>query len=483
MVRVHAIPFDPRVTAERVFRAAPSAARPAWLDSSDPAHEASRTSYVAWDPWATLEFRTGAARLFLHEPGGASFELGGDPFDALRTALGLWTTDRGAGRGPVGAPFTTGAVGYLSYELGGYLERLPEPPRDDLGFPAMQVRFYNIVFAYDHAAERGCLFVGEMEGDPRRSGPGYVRAAAEGLASRLGAPQEGTEPRAGDPVAPECDTTRPEYLRAVERARREIARGEIFQVNISQRFAWPVHEPPADLYLRLRDRHPACYGAFLSVDPGHSVLSLSPELYLKLRGREVETRPIKGTAPRSPDPSLDAVARERLLASEKDRSELIMIVDLERNDLGRVCEFGSVRADRLAQVESFATVHHLVARVTGRLRRGLDAVDLLAASFPGGSVTGAPKIRAMEIIADIETTARSVYTGSIGWIGLDGDLEMNIAIRTVLHAGNRAVCRVGGAVVADSDPAAEYEETLHKGRALFETLSGGALMPASFPIP
>jgi para-aminobenzoate synthetase component 1 len=201
------------------------------------------------------------------------------------------------------------------------------------------------------------------------------------------------------------------------------------------------------------------------------VLSVSPELFLSVRGRHVITHPIKGTRPRSQEPSEDERLKHELLASEKDRAELVMIVDLERNDLGRVCEFGTVRVNELAALQSFATVHHLVAEVKGTLRQDADLIDLLRASFPGGSVTGAPKIRAMEIIAEQERTARSVYTGSVGWIGLDGNADFNIAIRTVLCNGRRAVYRVGGAIVADSDPQAEYEETMHKGRALYETLS------------
>jgi anthranilate/para-aminobenzoate synthase component I len=219
----------------------------------------------------------------------------------------------------------------------------------------------------------------------------------------------------------------------------------------------------------LRDSTPAPFAAF--IDAGaFQILSASPECFLQIRNREVITRPIKGTRPRSADPDQDARLAEELLGSEKDRSELVMIVDLERNDLGKVCEYGSVRVPRLCELESHPTVHHLVATVAGRLREDVSALAALHACFPGGSVTGAPKIRAMEILDELEPARRGFYTGAIGYAGFDGSAQWNIAIRTMVTTGRAVTFSAGGAIVADSDPAAEYEETLHKARAMFRAL-------------
>jgi para-aminobenzoate synthetase component 1 len=466
--------LEPSPKPEDVFRTLTPSQSPTWLDPSDPKHLASRYSFVAWDPWGSLGWRDGEASWHPTTPGERPTPLGEDPFEALRSVLGGWRLEWDGWTGE-SLPFAGGAVGYFAYELGRCLEKLPESPPDDLGFPGLHMFFYNVVYAYDHSKERGVLCVGQLEADPDRTGGSYVRRVRDRLLRSLSAEPARASRRAKSvntsAIHPQCDTSHADYLKMVQAGRDYIARGDIFQVNLSQRFTWPVTIPPNDLYFRLRAEHPAPFSAYLSVDSQRAVLSVSPELYLRVRGRDVMTNPIKGTRPRFADPELDEMSRRELLASEKDRAELVMIVDLERNDLGRVCEFGSVKVNELAGLESFATVHHLVAEVEGKLRPECDLIDLIRASFPGGSVTGAPKIRAMEIIAELERTARSLYTGSVGWIGLDGNTDLNIAIRTVLYSGSRAAYRVGGAVVTDSDPQGEYEETLHKGRALHETLS------------
>jgi para-aminobenzoate synthetase component 1 len=242
-------------------------------------------------------------------------------------------------------------------------------------------------------------------------------------------------------------------------------------VNLSQRFETGLAVPPAELYRRLRQANPAPFAAYLALDgEGAAVLSSSPERFLKVVGRRVETRPIKGTRPRGRTEGDDRRLADELLASPKDSAELTMIVDLERNDLGRVCDYGSVVVAEHKAIEAYASVFHLVSTVEGTLHGGHDLVDLVKATFPGGSITGAPKIRAMEIIDELEPTQRSVYTGSIGYIGLDGAMDLNIAIRTILVRDGRAYFQVGGGIVADSEPAAEYQETLDKGRRLFAAL-------------
>jgi para-aminobenzoate synthetase component 1 len=264
-----------------------------------------------------------------------------------------------------------------------------------------------------------------------------------------------------------------DYVSAVRRAKEYIAAGDIYQVNLSQRLSAPLATTPLDLYRRLQASNPSPFAAYFETPDG-AVVSCSPERFLQVRGREVETRPIKGTRPRGATPEEDARLAAELQASEKDQAENVMIVDLERNDIGRVCEFGSVHVPDLFALESYATVHHLVSTVRGTLRPDCTALDCLRACFPGGSITGAPKVRSMEIIEEIEPTRRGVYTGVIGYLCFSGDMDVNIVIRTAIVKSGTAYFQVGGAIVADSDPEAEYQETLDKGRAMGAALAAEA---------
>jgi para-aminobenzoate synthetase component 1 len=260
------------------------------------------------------------------------------------------------------------------------------------------------------------------------------------------------------------------YLEAVAKAREFICAGDIFQVNLSQRFETESAAPPYELYKRLRQINPAPFANYFNFD-GVSVIGASPERFLKLRGDMVETRPIKGTKPRGKTPEADRALAESLIQSRKDRAENIMIVDLERNDIGRVCRYGSVKVTELAILETYPTVFHLTSTVVGQLREGKDRIDLLKATFPGGSITGAPKVRAMEIIDELEPTRRGIYTGSLGYLGFGGDMDLNIVIRTIVIKDGKAYFQVGGAIVYDSEPESEYIETLDKGRALMRALN------------
>jgi para-aminobenzoate synthetase component 1 len=262
------------------------------------------------------------------------------------------------------------------------------------------------------------------------------------------------------------------YLDAVAKVREYIVAGDIFQANLSQRFQAPLREPPFELYRRLRRRNPAPFAAYLGFDDV-TVLSASPERFLRLdHERQVETRPIKGTRPRGLVPMHDAALGRALAESEKDRAENVMIVDLLRNDLSRVCRPGTVRVPELFALEQHPTVHHLVSTVVGELEPAADAVDLTRAAFPGGSITGAPKVRAMEIIAELEPTRRGVYCGAIGYLSATGAMDTSIVIRTFVAAGGELYFQAGGGIVADSDPELEYRETLDKARGLIETLKG-----------
>jgi para-aminobenzoate synthetase component 1 len=265
--------------------------------------------------------------------------------------------------------------------------------------------------------------------------------------------------------------TRETYCAAVKRVLEYIRAGDIFQANLSQRFEARGHVDPLDLYLRLKNQSPAPFSAFLKWDD-LAVVSASPEWFYQTRGDHIVTRPIKGTRPRGATRAEDEAWASELRRSVKDRAELTMIVDLERNDLGRVCQYGSVRVIDPLTVESFAQVHHLVATVEGRIKPGLGPIDIVRAVFPGGSITGAPKIRAMEIIDELEPTRRSLYTGTIGYFSRGGTSAFNIAIRTMLVEGDRVSYQVGGGIVADSDPETEYVETMHKGRGLRAVIEG-----------
>jgi len=388
-----------------------------------------------------------------------------DPLGALRAFAGPFKGDLPAG--PL--PFMGGCVGYLSYDLGRCFERLPArlPPLE--GARALRFFRYPGVLGVDCRERR--LWLASWRDDAEA---GAYLDRLEGLARRAF-----REPvRRGEAEPFRVGEARPNFEAAgfrdaVRRARQWIASGDVYQINVAQRFEAAFSGSKSGLYSALRACNPAPYAAYLDFGD-EAVLSSSPERFLRLRGRVANTRPIKGTRPRTGEPAADAREREALLRSEKERAELLMIVDLERNDLGRVAEAGSVTVEGLHAIEAYPTVFHQTASVSARLASGVDAVDCLRAMFPGGSITGAPKIRAMELIEAIEPCRRGVYTGSVGWLGLNGDAEFNIAIRTFHLSGGRARFHAGSGIVWDSDPQAEYEETLHKALGLFRALERGA---------
>jgi para-aminobenzoate synthetase component 1 len=329
-----------------------------------------------------------------------------------------------------------------------------------------------VVIVADRRERRAWIL---SSGHPEPAGPARRERAATRAREveerlRSGAPP-GPAARPRGPVAVESSFTRRGYERAVAEVIERILAGDIFQANLAQRLIAELPEglSPLDLYRRLRDRNPAPFASFLKLDDA-AIASSSPERFLRLAGRRVTTCPIKGTRPRAADPDRDRALAEELEASAKDRAENVMIVDLLRNDLSRVCRDGSVDVPSLCRLERFATVHHLVSTVAGDLRPGLTAVDLLAACFPGGSITGAPKIRAMELIAELEPVRRGPYCGAIGYLGFDGSLDSSVVIRTFAIRGGRVTFGAGGGIVADSDPAAEYEETMTKAGALLAAL-------------
>ena len=367
----------------------------------------------------------------------------------------------------------------------------------------MVLGLYDWVLAWDHC-ERSAWII--STGLPA-TGANVERAAQERLAavrSRLAetpSRRRGTDPTPGGarpPAAPSYPVlgvegaeeiglrstfTHRGYLTAVARVREYILAGDIFQANLSQRFEVDLAEAPLDLYQRLRRTNPAAFGAYFNVGE-FQILSVSPERFLRLSGRNVETRPIKGTRPRGLGPMHDALLGRVLAESDKDRAENVMIVDLLRNDLSRVCRPGTVRVPELFALEQHPTVHHLVSTVVGELEPNTDAVDLLRATFPGGSITGAPKVRAMEIIAELEPTRRGVYCGSLGYLATSGVMDTSIAIRTAIVRNGVVYFQAGGGIVADSDPEAEYRETLDKARGIIRALvASHAAATANPPAP
>lgn len=433
---------------------------PALLDSSAADVSFGAHSILACRPIEVLSLRDGRLCTRLGE-------MAGDPLVALRGALRRLTvvgpSEKAGGYGP-------GWIGYIGYEFGRLLERLPGRAVRDTRMGDLHLALYDAAAVFDHAAGRWTLHWLTAGGVALSDA--HERLAAMLQDAQAGTAQQRPEPAKSSPRGPlnvRSNFTQPRYEQAVQRCLEYLAAGDIFQVNLSQRLT--VADPPSPLaiYKALRRRNPAWYSSML-LGEGWSVLSSSPELFLRIRNGQVLTRPIKGTRPRTGQASEDAAAAQDLLNSPKDNAELAMIIDLLRNDLGRICRFGSMQVLQRRQLEEHPTVFHLVGSIVGRLREGVDMVDVLAATFPGGSITGAPKIRAMEIIDELEDIARGVYTGSIGWIGPSGDCELNIAIRTIVCEGGRATIGVGGGIVADSQPASEYQETLDKARALLEAI-------------
>lgn len=454
--------------APAVFQRLKALPYPFLLDTGMLVEGLGHHSFAGADPFLVLKTRGREVSL---QEGGKHAVYAGDPMVELKGLLARYAMPTGHGL----FPFNGGAVGYFSYDLGRMFEKIPARAADDLKTPDLCLGFYDVLVAVDVRTGETTVI---STGLPERGTAALERAQArlEYIAGLLNE-EPGTshcrynrQGGDGGQKAGLVSNFSPDgYRDVVRRAVEYIYAGDIFQVNLSQRFCTPQTVDAWELYTRLRKINPAPFAAFLSYED-LEIISASPERFLKVEGGRVETRPIKGTRPRGRTPEEDGRMRTELLESEKDRAELMMIVDLERNDLGRVCEIGSVRVPDLYRLEEYATVFHLVSTVEGKLPPGKDVTDLLAASFPGGSITGAPKIRAMEIIEEMEPVRRGVYTGSIGYIGFDGRADLNIVIRTILAAKGSFYFQVGGGITADSDPHREYMETLDKARALVRAL-------------
>ena len=452
------------------------------LDSSLSNDGLGQWSFFGAEPFLVFE---GKERAYIERRFSSSGEepraVSGDGLDLLRGLMAECRVENASG-----IPFVGGAVGFLAYDYGRQIELLPRLAEDDRELPDLYFGFYDGVAALNHETGVLSLITLGIRGDVDvvLEELREIVDSLEGNAPSL-PPQE--EPRllgcrmaeAAEHFPPEGEIAtrgawtfnieREAYLESVRSVRRYIASGDVYQVNLSHRARCRYEGGAVALYRALRVGNPAPYSAFIAAD-SFSVLSTSPEQLLRKRGRSIETRPIKGTRPRGETVAEDRANAEALRCSEKDRAELLMIVDLVRNDLGRVAEFGSVHVEALYHQEHYARVMHQTAQVKATLAAGCDVFDCIRALFPGGSITGAPKIRAMEVIEELEPTRRGVYTGSVGYLGFDGNAELNIAIRSLHLKGGYLDYQVGGGIVWDSDPESEYQETLDKGRAIRETV-------------
>ena len=471
-----------------------------FLDSGMDPQRLGRYSFLGSEPFLVMSSRGSEITLIRGQEHKVQH---GNPFDTMGKLLEVYKLDHC----PAPVPFLGGTVGYFSYDLCHFIERLPSTAINDLKLPESYFAFYDTIVAFDHLEKKTYLVatgfpemeegqrlkrarmrLEEMKGwlcsshsviasEAKQSRVRDCGACSErerGISSsllrlRLATATAPRNDRQNKEITLKSNFTPEEYMKAVNRVREYIAAGDVFQVNLSQRFEADLKIPPYELYKRLRIVNPAPFASYLNF-PDVAIVSASPERFLKVQSDMVETRPIKGTRPRGRDSVEDERLAHELTHSTKDRAENMMIVDLERNDLGRVCHYGTVKVTELATLETFPTVFHLTSTIVGRLRRGKSNIDLLKATFPGGSITGAPKVRAMEIIDELEPTKRSVYTGSIGYLSFNEDMDINIVIRTFLIKKGKAYFQVGGGIIYDSDPEAEYMETLDKARALIRAL-------------
>ncbi len=441
-----------------------------FLDSAMESEKLGSYSIIGSNPYFVLSSKADVVRYQREE---FAIARSADPFDELALQIEKFSSPVE----DIPVPALGGAIGYFGYDLCHFVEKLPRSVRDDMAFPDIYFAFYDRFLVYDHKEETwtaGGTDLRNMGMSAFRDEIGAWAAICNRRFSEKPPPlpgDDGKSPASSTQTELVPNIEREEYLASVAKAKEYIAAGDIFQVNFSQRFEGKTSLSPQALYRRLREANNAPFAAFLSMGD-RSILSSSPERFLRVRGRLVETRPIKGTRPRVGDEKADEHAKAELIASEKDNAELAMIVDLERNDLGRVCDYGSIAVTEPRVLEEYSTVYHLVATIMGKLHEDKSLIDLVRATFPGGSITGAPKIRAMEIIDELEPTARGPYTGAIGYIGFNGSMDLNIAIRTMLLKNGTVYLQVGGGIVADSDPDLEYQETLDKAKAMFEAVSG-----------
>ena len=469
--------LDPGTDLLKIFHHTQTHSKNFFLDSADNNEKTGRYSFIGYDPFLTIMSK---GSNILTQSRHNITRKAGNPFDELQHLLSSFHLENGFDS----VPFTCGAVGYFSYDLCHFIEKLPDTTIDDIEFPEMYFSFYDTIIGFDHLENRCFLLSVNVNQDSHKSTEKRIDHVLRMIRDGSNIPYEEESRFSGSRIKRKIisNFSKENYLVAVERAKQYINAGDIYQVNLSQRFQTQIETSPYDIYKRLRSINPEPFSCYLKFDNKH-VISSSPERFLLLqntpdstgkqsegRVRNIQTMPIKGTRPRGKDENINKTMKEELLSSKKDDAELAMIVDLERNDLGRVCNYDTVKVIEKKALEEHPTVYHLVATIEGKLHSRYDTIDLLKATFQGGSITGAPKVRAMQIIDELEPTKRSVYTGAMGYLSFNGNIDLNIAIRTFLVKDDHIFFQVGGGIVADSNPEDEYQETLHKARALIETL-------------
>ncbi len=419
-----------------------------FLDSGYPMIDSGRYDVMTARPYQTFLTRANETEI---RTGGDVQRTDADPFSVVKQHLGAIQINLS------GLPFCGGALGYFAYDLGRRIEQLPDSAKDDVTMPDMAIGLYDWAVIADHHRRRTWLVSADRADRTRDEWRELQDVFSSTNTTQL------PHYSVNSPVTSEMSMEK--YAESFNRIKQYIRNGDCYQVNLAQRFSVHVQGDPWHIYQHLRKNNPAPFAGFFRLEQG-AVLSSSPERFIAVARGQVESRPIKGTARRSAYAYEDKALAEQLLESEKDRAENLMIVDLLRNDMGKNCEVGSVGVPKLFALESFASVHHLVSTVTGRLANGRHSIDLLRGAFPGGSITGAPKLRAMEIIEELEAYRRSVYCGALGYIGFDGNMDTSIAIRTIVHVDETIYFWAGGGIVADSVLESEYQECFEKGSAI-----------------
>lgn len=414
-----------------------------------------RYSIVGLDPLAIIQGKNDALHIFENEKETIKE---GNPLELMKQYMEEWRTDYN----PNYPPFQGGAIGYFSYDCIRYIEKIPSLAKDDVNIPDVFFLLFDDVFVYDHK-EKVLWIITHYIDD---------KQAAERRLNILKGKWVSEVPDVTMSFTPVEDHkenvsfTEGGFMEAVQRIQEYIGAGDVFQVNLSTRQEKTLQTHPIEIYTKLREINPSPYMGYLELGD-FQIVSGSPELLIKKQRNEVSTRPIAGTRSRGRDEQEDEQLATELIENEKERAEHVMLVDLERNDLGRVCEYGTVEVDEFMVIEKYSHVMHIVSNVRGELQRGKDAFDVVEAVFPGGTITGAPKIRTMEIIEELEPVRRGIYTGSIGWIGYSGDMELNIVIRTLLAKDGQAYVQAGAGIVIDSNPQNEYKESLKKAIAVW----------------
>jgi anthranilate synthase component I len=433
------------------------------LESIEGGEAVARHTFTAANPEMIFRARGRSCSL---EADGRRVELGQDPVEELRRLRDRFRPARIPGL----PPLTGGAIGYFAYDMVRLVEEIPATGRDELGLDDCVMMFYLGLVAFDHVQHRAWVIQNVYTG-----GPGSLRAKYDAavrkirrMRRKLERPLPRSRPRKNaGALQLKSNFAKPQYLAAVRKAKSYIRAGDIFQVVPSQRFSAKTNADPFDIYRALRVVNPSPYPFFLRLD-NLAIVGSSPEMLVKIHGRDAFYRPIAGTLPRGRDEAEDRALEAKLLSDPKERAEHIMLVDLGRNDLGRICEYGSVKVDKLMFVENYSRVKHLVSSLSGRLRDGVDCFEALMSCFPAGTVSGAPKIRAMEIIDELDPTRRGIYGGAVLYFDFSGNLDSCIALRTLVAKDGRVYIQAGGGVVADSVPEREFQETLNKARAVVQ---------------